>query len=55
MRSGILIQNRNQNHLLCAIVFDCVDCVCDCIVYPDPKCLIFKTKNGLIYFSENGG
>ena len=27
---GILIQNRNQNHLLCAIVFDCM-------VYPDPK------------------
>jgi hypothetical protein len=29
--------------------------VCDCIVYPDPKFLIFKTKNGLIYFSEDGG
>ena len=24
---GILIQNRYQAHLLCAIVFDCVDCV----------------------------
>ena len=24
---GILIQNRNQNNLLCAIVFDFVDCV----------------------------
>ena len=34
---SILIQNRNQNHLLCAIV-------CDCMVYPDPKFLICKTK-----------
>ena len=24
---GILIQNRNQNNLLCAIVFDCIDCL----------------------------
>ena len=45
---SILIQNRNQNHLLCAIV-------CDCMVYPDPKFLIFKTKNSLIYFSEDEG
>ena len=27
----------------------------NCMVYPDPKFLIFKTKNGLIYFSEDGG
>ena len=27
---GILTQNRKQNHLLLAIVFDCM-------VYPDPK------------------
>jgi hypothetical protein len=25
------------------------------MVYPDPKFLISKTKNGLIYFSEDGG
>jgi hypothetical protein len=24
--------------------------VCDCMVYPDPKFLIYKTENGLIYF-----
>ena len=24
---GVLMQNRNQNHLLCAILFNCVDCV----------------------------
>ena len=24
---GFLTQSRNQNHSLCAIVFDCVDCV----------------------------
>ena len=29
--------------------------VCDFMVYPDPKCFIFKTKNGLIYFSEDEG
>ena len=29
--------------------------VCDSIVYPGPKYLIFKTKNRLIYFSEEGG
>ena len=32
-----MVQNRNQNHLLCAIVFDFM-------VYSDPKFLIFKTK-----------
>ena len=24
--------------------------VCDCIVYPDPKCLIFKTKKRPYFF-----
>ena len=23
---------------------------CDCMVYPDPKFLIFEIKNGIIYF-----
>ena len=32
-----MIQNRNQNHLLYAIVFDYM-------VYPDPEFFIFKTK-----------
>ena len=32
---GILIKNRNQNHLLCAVVFDCF-IASDCMVYPDP-------------------
>ena len=27
--------------------------VCDFMVHPDHKFLIFKTKNGLIYFSED--
>ena len=40
-------QNRNQNHLLFAIVFDCM-------VYPVPKFLVFKAKNGL-FFSEDEG
>ena len=34
----------DQNHLLCATAFDCLLCVCECIVYPDPKLVIFKTK-----------
>ena len=32
---GILVQNRNQYHLLCAIVFDFM-------VYPNPKSFILK-------------
>ena len=48
---GILV--RNQNNLLCAVVCDCVD-VCDCMVYPDPNFLIFKTKNSLIFFEDRG-
>ena len=43
-----MIQHRNQKYFLCAIVFECM-------VYSDPKFLIFKTKNGLIYFSEDEG
>ena len=48
---GILIQNRNQSHLLFAIVL----IVCDCIVNPDPKFLTFKTKKTSSLFSEVGG
>ena len=43
-----MIQNRNQYNLLCVIV-------CDCMVYPDPKFLIFKTKKCSHFFSEAGG
>ena len=42
------IENRNQNNLLCAIVFDCM-------VYPDPKFFIFKTKKQPHFFSEVRG
>ena len=36
---GILIQNKNQNHLLCAIVSDCM-------VYPNPKLNIKNLGSG---------
>ena len=38
-----MLQYRNQNHLLCDIVFDFM-------VYPDPKFLIFKTKKKTAVF-----
>ena len=41
---GILIQNRNL--LLCSIVL----IVCDCMVYPDSKFLIFRTKKHPRFF-----
>ena len=44
----ILIQNRNKNNLLCTIV-------CDCMVYPEPKFLISKTKKTASFFFEVGG
>ena len=28
---------------------------CDCMVYPDPKFFISKTKKALFYFIEDGG
>ena len=42
---GILIRNRNQNHLLC----NCVWLHWLCVLHW-PKVLIFKTKHDLVYF-----
>ena len=43
-----MIQNRNQNNSLCAIVFDS-------LVYLDPKFLVLKTKKQPYFFSEVRG
>ena len=40
-----MIQNRNQKHLLCAIVFDCVDCL-----WLNGLPLIYNTKTSLSFF-----
>ena len=47
-KTGIKIIYFVQFCLITLIVYDCM-------VYPDHKFLIFKTKNGLISFSEDGG
>ena len=38
-----MLQNRNQNHILCDIVFDFM-------VYPDSEFLIIKTKKNTTVF-----
>ena len=45
-------KQKSKSLTLCNCKYLIALIVCDCMVYPDPKFLIFKTKNGLIYFSD---